>query len=119
MHLVGIFQVDPAERVERAGIALRIALQAFFQKAGQSALAAADWAVQEQDAFFNAVALGGAFESVDQLREGLIEAEDGVAAAVVWIAKEFIVQAFFAGDFVRFRAVREDHVVDALERRCA
>ena len=71
--------------------------------------------MQEEDAFFDAVALGGAFEGVDQLREGLVEAEDGVAAVVVGIGEEAIVDPLFAGDFVRVDAVREDHVVDPLE----
>ena len=83
LGVLGIVFVDPAERVEGAVVGGRIALEALLQQAGDRALAAADRAVQQQHAAFDAVAGRRALERVDQMVQRPVEAEDGVVAVVV------------------------------------
>ena len=88
--------VDPAERVERAGIGRRIAFQALLQQPGDRALAAADGAVQEQHAAFDAVTGRRALERVHQMVQRPVETEHGVVAVVVGIVEEAVVDVFLA-----------------------
>ena len=114
LGILRIVFVDPAERVERAVVGGRIALQALLQQAGDRALAAADRAVQQQHAAFDAVAGRGALERVHQVVERAVEAEDGVAAVVVGIVEEAVVGVLLATGFGHVHAVRQDHVVEPL-----
>src|SRR5262249_28588093 len=61
------------------------------------------------------VALRGALEGVDQHPQRGVEAEHRVLALVVRVAEEAITRALIAELFVRLGAVRENHVVNALE----
>ncbi len=105
----------PAERIQCASILGAIALQAFFQQPGDRALAAAHGAMQQQHALFDAIALRGAFESVDQHAEGLVETEHGVFAMIFRVAEEGVADVALAKRLVGLAAVRHDHVVHALE----
>ncbi len=105
----------PAQRVQRPVVAGRIALQPLFDHASDRALAAAHRAVQQQHALFDAVALGGALEGVDQHAQRAVESEDRVASAIDWIAEKEVAGPPFAELLVGFRPVRHDHVVYPLE----
>ena len=80
----------PAERIQRAGVLGAVSLQALFQQPGDRALAAADGAVQQQHALFDAIALRGALEGVDQHAQGLVETEHGVFAVIFRVAEEAV-----------------------------
>ena len=71
--------------------------------------------MQQQHALLDAVALGGAFEGVDQAPQRGVQPEHGVVAVIFGIAEESITDALLAKLLVGLGAVREDHVVDALE----
>src|SRR4051812_47283332 len=87
-----------------------------LEQAGDRALAAADGSMQQQDALLDAVALGSAFEGVDQVLQRLVEAEDGVAALVFRVVEELVVDPLDAARlFIDGRAGRHDHVIDALK----
>ncbi len=79
-------------------------------------LGRSDRTVKQQDALLRSVPLGGGLEDVDQLHQRNIEAEDGVDPAVLLIVEEVVVGDFLLVLEVLARPLREDHVVDSLER---
>ena len=71
--------------------------------------------MKEKDAFLGAEALGGGFEKIDEAFEGFVETEDGICAVLQGIGEEVVADDVLLEEGVFFGAVREDHVVDALE----
>ena len=109
----------PVVGVERALGRARVLLHAPLEQAGDGALRAADRAVQQDHAPLGAVALGRALEHVHQPHQRDVEAEDGVAAAVLLVLEEVVADQPLLVVDVLFLPVRQDHVVDALERGAA
>jgi hypothetical protein len=72
--------------------------------------------VQQDHAALGAVALGRAVQHADQPHERDVEAEDGVAPAVLFVLEEVVADQPLLVVDVLFLPVRQDHVVDALER---
>ncbi len=77
--------VVPAQRVQRAGVGGGIAFQTLFDQPSNRAFAAADRTVQQQHAFFDAVTISGAFESIHQSLLGPLQPKNRIPAVVVRI----------------------------------
>src|SRR5262249_51380020 len=69
----------PGERKEHPFVSARILLHAFFQKAGDRALGAADRPVQQKHTAFGAITLGSGLERIDQMHERPIKAVNRIA----------------------------------------
>src|SRR6185369_4254185 len=95
----------------------RILLDATLDETRDGALRAADRAVQQDHAAFGAVAFGRALEHVHETHERDVEAEDGVAPAVVLVLEEVVADEPLLVVDVLFLPVGQDHVVNALEGR--
>ena len=106
----------PFVGVERALGRARILLEALLEQARDRRLRRADRAVQEDDALLRAVALRRRLEDVDQLHQRNVEAVDGVAPAVLLVLEEVVADQLLLVVDVLFLSIRQDHVVDALER---
>ena len=106
----------PLVGVERALGRARVLLEALLEQARDGRLRRADRAVQQDDALLGAVALRRRLEDVDQLHERDVEAVDRVAPAVLLVLEEVVADQLLLVVDVLFLAVRQDHVVDALER---
>ena len=72
--------------------------------------------MQQQHAALDAVAGRGTLERVDQVVQRLVETEDGIAAVVVRIVEEAVVDVLLATALGHIHAVRQDHVVEPLIR---
>ncbi len=105
----------PGETVERAFAGPRIDFQALLDEAGDGRLRAADRPVQQEDAALGPVSMRGGLDGVDQMGQGVFEAEDGVLSGAHRILEEIEADAGLAVLAVGFRSVRQDHIVDALE----
>ncbi len=116
VHIVRMLFMRPAERIQSAFVGRRIALEPFLEQPRDGALAAAHGTVQQQHAFFNAIALGGALEGIDELRDRFVQTEDRIGAAVIGIIKEAVVRLALPRHLERVRTVRHDHLVHALKR---
>ncbi len=115
---VGLGAVDldflPAEGVEGARVGAGVVLHALFEESGEGALGASDGSVEEEDATFGAVAVGGGLEDVDEAEEGFFEAEDGIVAVLDGVIEEVVAGDLFLVDDGFLGAEAEDHVVEAL-----
>src|SRR5690606_5031919 len=107
----------PVEGVEGAFRRLGIRLQALLQQAGDGRLGGADRPVQEDDASFGAVALGGSLEDVDELHQGNVEPVDGVLAAVGLVQEEVVPDELLLVVDVFGFPMGNVHVVQPLESR--
>ena len=118
VHRAGeLFAVyDPGEGIHRALVAARIGFQALLQQAHDRALARADRTVQQQHAPLGPIAVRGGLEELHQLHQRSIQAEHGISASTDRVVEEIVVDDLLPVLGVAVRAVREDHVVHALER---
>ncbi len=107
---------DPCERVHGAFGFAGVFLQTLLQQTDDRAFCAADGAVQQNDTAFRAVVAGGGFEDIDQVVEALIDTVHRIAPIVGVIAEEAVARDLLLVLDVFLDAVREDHVVNPLER---
>ena len=107
---------EPVVGIDGARIGLRVVFQSLFQAAHNRGLGGTHRAVEQQDALFGAVAFGGTLKEVDQAHQGNFEAEDRIIAIEGFIREEAVADQALLGVNKLFRAVRHDHVVDALKR---
>ncbi len=114
-HARQLLGQHPVVGVERAFRRARVLLHAALDEARDRRLRAADRAVQQDHAALGAVALGRAVQHADQPHERDVEPEDRVAAAVLLVLEEVVADQPLLVVDVLFLAVRQDHVVDALE----
>jgi hypothetical protein len=99
---------------------VRVFFETFLKEAHDRALGAADRSVQQDNAPLGPVVARGRLKDVHKMREALIDSVNRVTPVVRVIPEEAI-----AGDLLLvldmlFHAVRQNHVVDPLERvpRC-
>ena len=105
LRVFRLLLIDPAERVERAVVGRRVAFEPLLEQPGDRALAAADRAVQQQHAAFDAVTRRGALERIHQMVQRSIEPKDGVVAVVVGVVEEAVVDVV-SRDPIRSRPLR-------------
>jgi len=108
---------EPREGVEGPLVGLAVVLQPLLEEPDDGGLGRPDRSVEQEHAALGAVAAGGGVEHVHQLHQGNVQAEDGVLAVVAGIVEEVVVGHVLLGVHVLLRAVRVDHVVEALEGR--
>ncbi len=73
--------------------------------------------MQEEHAPLGAVAVGRAFQNVDQVRKSALEAEDRVFPAVVGVVKKAVPSDLVLVHDNLFGPLADDHVVEALVGR--
>jgi len=108
--------VHPAERVHRAFRSARIFLETFLQEANDRAFSAADRTMEQDDAPLGAVVSRGRLKDVHQVIQAGVDAVDRVAAAMGFVSEEFVPGDLLLMFDVFFDPIRENHVVNALER---
>ena len=111
-----ICDVDPGEGVHGAFGLARVFLETLLQQPDDGAFCAADRAVQQNHAALRPVVPGGGFEDIDQMGEALIDTVNRIAPIVGVIPEEAVARDLLLVLDVLLDAVREDHVVNPLER---
>ncbi len=111
-----ICDVDPCECVHGAFGFAGVFLQTLFQQTHHGTFCAADRAVQQNHTAFRPVVAGGGFKGIDQVGKALIDTVHGIAPIVGVIPEETVARDLLLVLDVLLDAVRDDHVVNPLER---
>jgi hypothetical protein len=72
--------------------------------------------MKKDDAALRAVSVGGRLDGVDHVGKRILQAEDGIPAGGHGVLEEGVADERLAVLCVRFPAIRQDHVIHALER---
>src|SRR5262245_2105732 len=105
----------PPERVERPLGPPGVVLDPLLQEPDDRRLARPDGAVEEHHPPLGAVAEGGGLEDVDEVLEGLLEAEEAVLPPADRVLEELVADDPLLPLLRLLDAVEVDHVVEALE----
>ena len=111
-----IGDIDPREGVDRPFRRVGIILQTFLQEPDDRALRATDRAMEENHAPFGAVIPRGGLEDVHQMIQALVDAVDRIASVMLFVAEEAIARDLLLVLDILLGAIRQDHVVNPLER---